>query len=258
MNDIIPSSLPEWKTIRYHLPRSLVVGILWSALTLQCRSFARDAQIALAGLWPPLEVIGGENIPARAPLLVACNHYNRPGFDAWWLALAVSAAVGARRTSDADSEVRWVMTAAWTFPESRWKRRLLTPCTKWAFRRVARVYDFVPMPAMPPDPDEVEERARAVLETVRLARGGFSIGLAPEGMDTPGRLGEPPAGVGRFLALLVEAGLSILPVGASERGGRLRVSFGPVFTPQIPRARKERDSTVARQVMEAIARQLPS
>lgn len=257
MNDIIPSPSPEWETIRYHLPHSLVTGILWSALTLQRRSFVRDARAALAGLQPPLEVAGGENVPPRGPFLVACNHYSRPGFDAWWLALAISAAVGARRVPDVDPEVRWVMTAAWTFPESRWKHRFLTPLTKWAFRRVAQVYGFVPMPAMPPDPDEVEERARAVLATVRLARRGFSIGLAPEGMDTPGGLGEPSEGVGRFLALLVEAGLVILPVGASERSGRLRVSFGPVFTPQIPRAREERDRTVARQVMEAIARQLP-
>ena len=257
MNAIIPSPLPVRETIQYRLSRSLVTGILWSALILRRRSFVRDARAALAGLQPPLEVAGSENVPARGPLLVACNHYSRPGFDAGWLALAISAAVGARRAPDIDPEVRWVMTAAWTFPESRWKRRFLTPLTKWAFRRVARVYGFIPMPAMPPDPDEVEERARAVLETVRLARRGFSIGLAPEGMDTPDGLGEPPEGVGRFLALLVEAGLAILPVGVSEWGGRLRVSFGPVFVPRIPLARKERDRAVAQQVIEAITRQLP-
>jgi 1-acyl-sn-glycerol-3-phosphate acyltransferase len=257
MSDIIPSPLPEWKTIRYRLPRTLVLGILWSALTLRHRSFAHDARAAFDGLYPPLEVVGGGSVPARAPILVACNHYSRPGFAAWWLALAISAAVAARRVPDAGSEMRWVMTAAWTFPESRWKHRFLTPLTKWAFRRVAWIYGFIPMPAMPPVPDEVEERARAVLETVRLARRGFSIGLAPEGMDTPGRLSEPPEGVGRFLALLVEAGLLVLPVGITELDGRLRVSFGPVFIPQIPPGRKERDLSVSRQVMEAIARQLP-
>ena len=77
-------------------------------------------------------------------------------------------------------------------------------------------------------------------------------------MDTPGEMGEPPEGVGRFLALLAEAGLAILPAGVSERGGRLRVSFGSVFTPQIPLARRERDCAVARQVMGAIVRQLLS
>jgi 1-acyl-sn-glycerol-3-phosphate acyltransferase len=106
-----------------------------------------------------------------------------------------------------------------------------------------------------------EARAVAVLRTVRqarqAARGGGMVGLAPEGRDAPGGLGEPPKGAGMFLALLVEAGLPVLPVGVTEQGGRLRVSFGPVFVPEVPRIRAERDGAVARQVMDAIARQLP-
>jgi 1-acyl-sn-glycerol-3-phosphate acyltransferase len=116
------------------------------------------------------------------------------------------------------------------------------------------------MPPMPPDPREAEARARAVLRTVRLARrmaqAGGMIGLAPEGMDTPGSLGEPPAGAGRFVALLVEAGLPVLPVGVTEAEGRLRASFGPVFVPQVPPDRAERDRAVTQQVMGAIGRQV--
>jgi 1-acyl-sn-glycerol-3-phosphate acyltransferase len=256
MSDIIPLSLPEGETISYRLPRRLMAGILWSVLTLRPRSFARDAQAALAGLRPALEVLGEENVPPRGPLLVACNHYSRPGFDAWWLALAISAAVAARRAPDADAEVRWVMTAAWTFPESHWKRRYLMPITKRAFRRLARVYGFVSMPAMPPHPGEVAERGRAVLKTVRLAWEGASIGLAPEGRDTLGGLGEPPEGVGRFSAMLVGAGLVVLLVGVTEIAGRLRVSFGLAFIPDILSERDERDRVVTQQVMRAIARQL--
>jgi 1-acyl-sn-glycerol-3-phosphate acyltransferase len=207
-----------------------------------------------------LAVRGAENIPTRGPCLVACNHYSRPGFAAWWLALAISAAVAARRAPDADPEIHWVMTAAWTFPESGWRHRLLTPLTRWAFRRVAQVYGFVPMPPMPPDPREAEARARAVLRTVRLARRmaqeGGMIGLAPEGMDTPGGMGEPPAGAGRFVALLMEAGLPVLPVGVTEAEGRLRASFGPVFMPEVPPDRAEQDRAVTEQVMDAIAGQL--
>jgi 1-acyl-sn-glycerol-3-phosphate acyltransferase len=249
-------TLLEEETVSYRLPRRLIAGILWSVLTLRPRSFARDARTVLAGLQPPPEVLGEENIPACGPLLVACNHYSRPGFGAWWLALAISAAVAARRAPDVDPEVRWVMTAAWTFPESRWKRRYLMPVTKRVFRRIARVYGFVPMPAMPPDPNEVAARARAVLETVRLARQGTSIGLAPEGRDTLGRLGEPPEGVGRFIAMLVGAGLSVLPVGVAEKAGRLCVSFGPTFIPQIPPGGGEQDRVVTQQVMTAITHQL--
>ena len=117
------------------------------------------------------------------------------------------------------------------------------------------------MPPVPPHPDEVEARAAAVRQTVRMARRaareGGMVGLAPEGQDLPGRLGQPPKGAGLFLALLVAAGLPVLPVGVAEEGGRLRVSFGPVFIPAIPERRAERDQEVSRQVMAAISRQLP-
>jgi 1-acyl-sn-glycerol-3-phosphate acyltransferase len=238
-----------------------MLGPLWSVSTLRPRSFARDARVAVMGLCPELEVVGAEHIPPRGPCLVTCNHYSRPGFDAWWLALAITAAVAARRAPDADPEIHWLMTAAWTFPESRWRQRVLTPATRWAFGRVARVYGFVTMPPMPPAPHEVEARAVAVLRTLRLARRaaleGGMLGLAPEGRDVPGRLGQPPRGAGTFIALLVGAGLPVLPVGVAEQGGRLRISFGCPFVPEIPPARVDRDTAVSQQVMAAIARQLP-
>jgi hypothetical protein len=150
------------------------------------------------------------------------------------------------------------MTAAWTYPESHWRQRTLTPLTRWAFERVARVYGFVTMPPMPPDPDEVETRARSVLRTVRLARrlahSAGMLALAPEGADTPGRLGVPPAGAGEFIALLVQEGFPVLPAAVQECAGSLTVSFGPPFVPDISKGRDVRDRLVAGQVMGAIAR----
>jgi hypothetical protein len=270
---MIPQIASTEKALRYVLPRRLVAGLIWAALAKRSRSFAHDARWAVSGLRPPLRVLGAEHIPARGPCLVACNHYSRPGLDAWWLALGISATIAGHRALDADQEVHWVMTAAWTFPESRWKRRLLTPLTRWAFARVARVYGFVPMPPMPPDPDEVEARAMAVLRTVRLARqiarrpgtvgAGGMIGLAPEGRDVPEGFDAPrfvgtlPDGAGAFLALLVQAGLPVLPVWVGERAGGLCVSFGSPFEPDIPPERGVRDLVVGCQVMSAIARQLP-
>jgi hypothetical protein len=234
--------------------------VLWAASTLQPRSFAGDAQLAVTGLYPQLEVLGAEHIPACGPCLVTCNHYSRPGFGAWWIALAISAAVASHRHPTADPEIHWVMTAAWTFPESKWKAQVLTPATQWALNRLARVYGFVTTPPMPPAPDEVEARAAAVLRTIRLARRvvpqGGMVGLAPEGMNTPGKLAKPPQGAGVFIALLVEAGLPVLPVGVTEREGRLRLSFGQLFIPEIPPGRVERDLVVARQVMTSIAGQI--
>ena len=48
----------------------------------------------------------------------------------------------------------------------------------------------------------------------------------------------------------------VLPVGVTETAGRLCVSFGPTFVPQIPPDRNEQDRLVRQQVMSAIARQL--
>ncbi len=220
---------------------------------------ARDAALAMTGVYPSPQVHGGEHIPPHGPGLIVCNHYTRPGLEAWWLVWAISDAVARRRAPEADAEIHWVMTAAWTFPTSPWRHRFLTPLTRWAFRRVARVYGFVPMPPMPPAPEEVVARAVAVRQTLRLARwaahhGGL-LGLAPEGRDVPGGLGQPPEGAGDFIARLTAMGLPILPVGVAESGGRLCLSFGPMFTPDVPAARAERDRAVCEQVMESIARQ---
>jgi hypothetical protein len=199
----IPQIPDSEKVASLPLPNAMIGGLLWSALMQQRRSFARDARWAVSGLPVPLRVLGEEHVPPRGPCLVACNHYSRPGFDAWWVALAVSAALANLRASAADLEVRWVMTAAWTFPESAWKRRYLTPITRWAFACVARVYGFVPMPPMPPDPDEVEARAAAMLRTVRLARqiapcgGGATHGSTSEADRAVRRDGRPsPRGAG--------------------------------------------------------------
>jgi hypothetical protein len=85
------------------------------------------------------------------------------------------------------------------------------------------------------------------------------IGLAPEGQDTSssGGLGEPPEGAGEFVALLVKARLQVLPAAITEVTGRLRVAFGPVYTPDIPTQREEQDQAVSRQVMAAISDLLP-
>ncbi|MCX7682662.1 MAG: 1-acyl-sn-glycerol-3-phosphate acyltransferase [Anaerolineae bacterium] len=252
-----PQAIP-----RYRFPLPTGAALLWSAITLRPRSFARDAGASWAGISPAPVVVGVEYIPTHGPCLVVCNHYSRPGFAAWWIALAITAVVSSQRSPKADREIHWVMTAAWTFPESAWRRRLLTPATRWAFARIAQVYGFVTMPPMPPAPDEVEARAMAVLRTLRLARQlapqGGMIGLAPEGQDfASGGIGQPPTGAGEFIALLVQAGLSpVLPIGVSECDGRLRLSCGPPFTPLIPLQRAERDRAVISQVMDAIGAQL--
>lgn len=260
MDDMIPRVSPAGQVPRYPLLWQVAGGLVWSVATQRPRSFARDARRALAELHPPLEVVGDEHVPTSGPCLVTCNHYSRPGFQTWWLAFAITAALADRRAPGAEREVSWVMTAAWRFEESRWRQRVLSPLSLWAFAKVAGVYGFVTMPPMPPAPEELQDRAVAVLRTVRLARRLAQIGgvlaLAPEGRDVPVGLAEPPPGAGAFLALLVAAGMPVLPAAVAESDGRLRVSFGPLFVPTIPASRAERDTAVARQVMAAIARLL--
>jgi 1-acyl-sn-glycerol-3-phosphate acyltransferase len=260
MDDMIPQVPSIEQSGDYPFPWRPFLDLVWAASIRQQRSFSRDAQVAVSQLRPEPEILGTDHIPRHGPSLVTCNHYSRPGFGAWWIALAITAAVASCRAPDADGEIHWVMTAAWTFPESRWRRRLLTPLTRWAFARAAHVYGFVTMPPMPPAPHEFEARAAAVLSTLRLARrladSGGMIGLAPEGQDVAERLSQPPPGAGSFIALLARVGLPVLPVGVGERGGRLTVSFGPPFTPQTPPRRADRDNAVAQQVMDAIAQQL--
>jgi 1-acyl-sn-glycerol-3-phosphate acyltransferase len=244
----------------YRVPWHVVWDLARSAVVGQPRSFTRDAQVAVRALQSPPEVLGAEEIPASGAFLVVCNHYTREGLGAWWIALSVAAAIGDRRTQDVPSDVHWVTTAAWRYPLGNWRRRIVTPATRWAFARVAQVYDFVTMPPMPPDPDEVEARALAARRTVQLARrlvdeGGI-LGLVPEGRDTPGLLGDPPAGAGSFIALLVQTGMPVLPTGLVELDGHLRLSFGPLFVPEIPQRRADRDRAVINQVLDAIAAQL--
>jgi 1-acyl-sn-glycerol-3-phosphate acyltransferase len=260
MHSSIPPTGFSEQSAHYQLPRLALPGFAASVLFRRPRSFSRDAHRAIAGLNVPPRLLGTEHIPPSGPFLVVCNHYTRPGLAAWWLVLAIGAAVSSHRHPQADRQMHWVMTAEWTFPGSPWRRRVLTPLTHLAFDRVARIYGFVSMPPMPPDPSQVEARALAVLRTVRLARHlaatGGVLGLAPEGQDVPGGLADPPAGAGEFIALLVREGLPLLPVGASEPAGRLRVSFGPLFVPDIPARRAGQDHAVIQQVLDAIARQL--
>ncbi|MBN1137259.1 MAG: hypothetical protein JXM73_11785 [Anaerolineae bacterium] len=217
--------------------------------------------MAITGAAPRPHIVGGEQIPSAGPCLVICNHYGRPGFSTWWLTLAIQAAVAARRRTGADPEIRWVMTAAWTYPPGSWQDQVVTPLTRWAFRRVAQVYGFVTMPPMPPHPSEIEARAAAVLKTVRLARqaahSAGMIGLAPQGGDVVSWLAPPPAGAGEFVALLAGAGLPVLPVAVIEHTGYLRLFFGPTFVPEIPPRHAGRDRLVSEQVMAALGRLLP-
>ncbi len=186
--------------------------------------------------------------------VIAANHYHSLTFRSWWIALVLTASFG--------EEIHWVMSDAWTYPDPV-RSRLITPLTRRVFRRLATNYGFTSMPPMPPRPHEVEARARAVLEVLTYVRRTPRpvLGLVPEGSDSAdGSLMRPPEGVGRFLLLLVRAGLVIQPAGIYEELNRLRLRWGvPIRSLPVGGGdAADRDRLAADAVMRAIAACLPS
>jgi hypothetical protein len=237
---------------RYRIPRRLIVGAAIDMLSGSPRSFGQDARVCVAAIHPPLAYSGCENIPDQ-PCIITINHFSRPGFPAWWLALGVSAAIPA--------EVHWLVTAAWTFPGRSWAR-LGERASRLILGRLARMYAFSSMPPMPPRPDEVQTRAQAVRRLVESARQGRAgwIGIAPEGRDAPGGvLQTPPPGSGRLLLLLAGLGLPCLPAGVFEDQEIFSVRFGApyrlVVEPDLPAG--ERDRRASRIFMQRLAELLP-
>jgi len=212
------------------------------------RSFPTDARIAISLLSPPLKIFNSENIPSHGPALLLTNHYSRPGFQAWWIALAISASV--------PGEIHWLMTDAWTFLGP------LTSLSHWALTRVAKVYGFTTSPPMPPRPEDVEARALAVRRVLKVARASEAlIALVPEGRDQPGGiLGSFPSGAGRFIEKLAIHCQRIVPIGVYEDKDFLCLRFGPPLRlkPDCRQSAKIRDQIISQQVMSALAQQLPA
>ena len=239
---------------RYPYPAYLVPSFVASLLTGKQRSFHRDAQLCIERIKPPLRVLGEEHIPSAGPSLITFNHYYRPGFHAWWMALAIAARVPV--------EMHWVMTAELTFL-GKWYSSLGRAVSRWLLKRVAQMYHHTTMPPMPPRPRDVEGRARSVREVISFVRQHphAVLGLAPEGGDQPGGVVHLPApGAGRFILLLAEQGFPILPVGAFEEAGEFCLCFGPSYQLQLPPglAAQEKDRYAAQILMSAVAGQLPT
>ncbi|KAF0106172.1 MAG: hypothetical protein FD146_2761 [Anaerolineaceae bacterium] len=238
----------------YSYPLRLLPGLTASLLFGGRRSFRADAQACIERLKPPLRVLGAENIPQAGPALITFNHYYRPGFPAWWLALAIAAAVPV--------EMHWVMTGELTFP-GKWYAFAGRPISRWFLQRLSKIYGFTIMPPMPPRPKDVEARARSVREYLDYARKHPQaiLGLAPEGRDNPphGALAHPAPGAGRFLLLLAGLGFPVTPAAAYEEAGEFCLRFGAAYRLQVPprTGPDEKDRAAAEIVMRQIAALLP-
>jgi len=232
---------------RYPFPWRIAFPLFRDALRAGNRSFQADARIAVSLLSSPLKIFNPENIPKHGSALLVTNHYSRPGFQAWWIALAISAA--------APVEIHWMMTDAWTFLGP------LAPLSHWILTRIAGVYGFTSTPPMPPAEKDLGARARAVRRVLEIARTSSTvIALAPEGRDYPkGILGPLPSGGGRFIEKLATHCQPIVPIGVYEDNESLCLGFGPpiVLSASSKTTAEVRDQVVGWQVMSAIAQQLP-
>lgn len=239
-------------TFRLH-PR-FVLKVFFANIFRQKRSFLGDTKLALSFPHPPIQILGRQNIPQSAPCLLLMNHYSRPGCLALWPVFAICSLL--------PMESCWLMTSHWTSPNKIWnpfKRRL----TSLVFNAISRVYGFILMPPMPPDPREVAQRANAVRRLVSLARQQLplAIGIAPEGRDFPGaKLGWPPPGMGRLLEQLSTSIPLLIPIGVYEQENCLVIHFGQPINLQINKTyanNEEKDLHLSAQVMNAIASLLP-
>jgi 1-acyl-sn-glycerol-3-phosphate acyltransferase len=237
----------------YSYPSGMVAGLAFDFLFKHAHSFREDGLACIGRLKPGLQILGTEAIPQSGPCLLTFNHYYRPGFNAWWMSLALAATIPV--------EIHFVMTGELTFP-GKWYAPLGMAGSHWLLQRFAGIYGFTSMPPMPPRPKDVNARARSVRRVLAFARSHpkAMLGLAPEGGDQPGGLlTMPPAGAGRFILLLVEQGFPILPVGCFEEAGTFCLHFGEMYHLKIPDKlmSKEKDVAAARSVMQKIAPLLP-
>ena len=237
----------------YSYPSRLAPGLIANVLLGGRRSFQRDGRDCVDRMNPPLHVLGETNIPQGGPCLLTFNHYFRPGFNAWWMALALSATVPA--------DIHYVMTGELTYP-GKWYAPVGMAGSRWLLKRFAHIYGFTGMPPMPPRPQDLKARASSVRRTLTFARAHPQavIGLAPEGGDQPGGvLNWPPTGAGRFILLLAQQGFPVLPVGCFEENGAFYLHFGETYPLAIREGLSAdgKDHAVAEIVMRAIANQLP-
>jgi hypothetical protein len=237
----------------YRIPAHIIPGLIIAGLLGKRRSFRQLALECIQRMQPQLVVLDQAKVPGSSPSVLTVNHYHRPGFQAEWLALAVSAAVPV--------DIHWIITGELTYP-GKWYGFLGRPLSRLLLNRGAHIFGFTTMPPMPPREMDINHRAasvRAVLKVVHQSRIPM-IGLAPEGGDDPSQmLSYPPVGFGRFARLLANRGMQFIPVGVYEQQGRLCVRFGDAYriTGESHQGRSEIDKSTARIIMEHIAELIP-
>lgn len=254
------------KTPSYSLPPDFIAGVVLHLLAGRPRSFRRDAIRLLSRRGSSVQITGLPRVCAAEKYIVTVNHYTRPGFPAWWIALVLSAFL--------EQDVHWIMTDSWKM-EGRWYGGLVRKITRSLFARLAKMYGFSTTPPMPLSPDDSAGRGDSVRRIFSHVRqhSPAVVGYVPEGRDfADSRLGWPPYAAGRFVYHIKRLGYHILPVGLYEEERQLCVHIGQPYNLGEPHShatgdihpvtyrlltRRQTDLLLTRTVMRRIAVLLP-
>lgn len=230
--------------IQYPVPWDLVRGLTPHLANRTATNIVDFTARIVERMEPSPLIEGLEHLPESPRLVLAANHYQRPGL--WILhTAAVLTQALVRRYGTADPPVRWIVTANW--PPIRvgpWK--IASP-GDWLLPRVANVLQCYPVSFAGQNPEFTAKSVRRILKDARTSDA--AIGIFPEGVaGSAGKLTAPLPGVDRFLAHLGKAGRPVVPCGVSE-AGRFVIRFGA----PIPAAEVAAAADPAALAMERIA-----
>jgi len=212
--------------VSYAVPWDLVFGLTGHIARGTREDLDKFTAQVVERMQPGPEVEGLEHLPREPRFVLAANHYQRKGLWILFPAAVLTQAL-VQRYGRLEPPVRWIVTANWP----RWQ------VGPWRFRspgdlllpRVAHALWCYPVSLQGSDPAFTARSLRRLLR--ELPEVACPIGLFPEGVaGTAGRIGPALPGVERLLRRI---GRPVVPARIGERGGRLRVRFGPAVEPEV-------------------------
>ena len=254
-----------WKGRSYQSPRTIAlpapIAGKWliemglAILTKRPRSIIADSALSVRHLPKAPCVTGVEYIPERGSFVLVANHYQRLNL---WIGWSGTLLI------DTIAQQRNIIVHVVTTDRVR-IGRLTLPGTPWLIKRIAAVWDLVPVTPPAIADGKTDGQRYTLLRLLRLLKRkdgrDTCLVLMPEG-DEGSAFGLIDAlpGIGRALAAFSARQVPIVPVAVWDEDGRLYANFGRPFSFRISpteTAREAVDTSGQQTVMEQIAALLP-